>query len=117
MRCADASVGRGGRLSRCSRSALLHIVKFEFVPLVMSLTLLGALIVYRQEFRALGDPRTRWRAVRVFVVLAMASFVVGVLMVFLPAPSRGGRTTEPDEHGPGGLHRAGGLQRPLGLSS
>jgi len=64
-------------------SVVVHSVRFEFVPLVMSLVLLGALIVYRQEFGALGDPRTRWRAVRVFVILAMASFVVGVLMVFL----------------------------------
>src|SRR5450631_2442482 len=49
----------------------------------MSLTVLVALIVYREEFRALGDPRTRWRAVLVFFVLAAASLVVGLLMVLL----------------------------------
>jgi lysyl-tRNA synthetase, class II len=64
-------------------SVVLHTVKFEFVPLLMSLVLLVALIVYRDEFGALGDPRTRWRAVRVFVILSVVSFVVGVLMVFL----------------------------------
>ena len=64
-------------------SVVAHTVKFEFVPLVLSLAMLIALIVYREEFRALGDPRTRWRAVRVFFVLAVASFVVGVLMVFM----------------------------------
>ena len=64
-------------------SVVAHTVKFELVPLVLSLAVLVALIVYREEFRALGDPRTRWRAVRVFFVLAVASFVVGVLMLFV----------------------------------
>jgi lysyl-tRNA synthetase class 2 len=64
-------------------SVVLYTVKFEFVPLLMSLVVLVALIVYREEFRALGDPRTRWRAVLVFFVLAVASLVVGVLMVTL----------------------------------
>jgi lysyl-tRNA synthetase class 2 len=64
-------------------SVVLYTVKFEFVPLLMSLVVLVALIVYREEFRALGDPRTRWRAVLVFFVLAVASLVVGVLMVIL----------------------------------
>jgi lysyl-tRNA synthetase class 2 len=64
-------------------SVVAHTVKFEFVPLVLSLAVLVALIVYREEFRALGDPTTRWRAVRVFFVLAVASFVVGVLMLFV----------------------------------
>lgn len=64
-------------------SVVLYTVKFEFLPLLMSLVVLVALIVYREEFRALGDPRTRWRAVLVFLVLAVASLVVGVLMVTL----------------------------------
>jgi lysyl-tRNA synthetase, class II len=64
-------------------SVVLHTVKLEFFALSMSLAVLIALIVYRAEFRALGDPRTRWRAVRVFCVLAAASLVVGLLMVTL----------------------------------
>ena len=62
-------------------SVVLHTLKFELVPLVMSLAVLVALIVYRAEFRALGDPRTRWRAVRVFFVLAAASLAIGVLVL------------------------------------
>ena len=61
----------------------LHTVKFQLIPLVLSLAVLIALVVYRTEFRALGDPRTRWRAVRVFFVLAAVSVVVGALMVIL----------------------------------
>jgi lysyl-tRNA synthetase class 2 len=64
-------------------SVVAHSLKFELIPLVLSLAVLIALIVYREEFRALGDPRTRWRAVRVFFVLATTSLLVGVLMVFL----------------------------------
>jgi lysyl-tRNA synthetase class 2 len=64
-------------------SIVLHAFKLEIVALVMSLAVLVALVVNRGEFRALGDPRTRWRAVRAFFVLALTSVVVGVLMVFL----------------------------------
>jgi lysyl-tRNA synthetase class 2 len=62
-------------------SVVAHIAKFEFVPLILSLAVLIALIVYREEFRALGDPRTRWLAVRTFFVLAATSLIVGLLMV------------------------------------
>jgi lysyl-tRNA synthetase class 2 len=60
-------------------SVVLHTVKFELVPMAMSLAVLIALIAYRAEFRASGDPTTRWRAVRVFLALGAASLVVGVL--------------------------------------
>jgi lysyl-tRNA synthetase class 2 len=64
-------------------TVVAHAVKVELLPLVLSLAVLVALIVYREEFRALGDPRTRWRAVRVFFFLAAASVLVGVILVFL----------------------------------
>jgi len=64
-------------------SVVLHAVKLELIPVAMSLAVLIALIAYRAEFRALGDPTTRWRAVRTFVILTATSFVVGVLMVTL----------------------------------
>jgi len=64
-------------------SVALHAVKLEFLAVAMSLVVLIALITYRAEFRALGDPRTRWRAVRVFLVLAAVSLAVGILLVTL----------------------------------
>ena len=70
-------------LSLLALSVVLHAVKLEVIPVAMSLALLTALIAYRAEFRALGDPTTRWRAVRTFFVLTAASLVVGVLMVIL----------------------------------
>ena len=66
-------------------SISLHAVKLELLAAGMSLAVLLALIAYRSEFRALGDPRTRWRAVRVFLVLVGASLVAGVLTVTLLA--------------------------------
>ena len=70
-------------LALLALSVVLHAVKLEPFAVAMSLALLIVMIVYRSEFWALGDPRTRWRAVRVFFVLAAASLAVGVVMVFL----------------------------------
>jgi lysyl-tRNA synthetase class 2 len=70
-------------LALLALSVVLHAVKLEVFAVAMSLALLVVLIVYRAEFWALGDPRTRWRAVRAFFVLAAASLSVGVVMVFL----------------------------------
>jgi lysyl-tRNA synthetase class 2 len=44
-------------------------------------SLLVALLVFRDEFFARGDPRTRWRALFAFVGLGAASFVVGALVI------------------------------------
>lgn len=70
-------------LALLALSVVLHAVKLEVFAVAMSLALLVVMIVYRSEFWALGDPRTRWRAVRVFFVLAAASLTVGVVMVLL----------------------------------
>ena len=70
-------------LALLALSVVLHAVKLEVFAVAMSLALLVVMIVYRSEFWALGDPRTRWRAVRVFFVLAAASLAVGVVMVYL----------------------------------
>jgi len=70
-------------LALLALSVVLHAVKLEVFAVAMSLALLIVLIAYRGEFWALGDPRTRWRAVRVFLVLAAASLGVGVGMVLL----------------------------------
>jgi lysyl-tRNA synthetase class 2 len=45
--------------------------------------MLLALIFYRDEFFAHGDPRTRWRALFAFVGLGVASFLIGMLLIEL----------------------------------
>jgi len=43
--------------------------------------LLAALVFFRREFFAQGDPTTRWRALVAFVGLTLASFAVGVVLI------------------------------------
>ena len=40
-----------------------------------------ALVLYRNEFFAVGDPRTRWLAVWAFLGLTAGSFVLGALLI------------------------------------
>ena len=68
-------------LALLALSVVLHSVKFEPFAAALSLVVLIALVVYRAEFRALGDPRTRWLAVRTFAVMATARLAAGVLGV------------------------------------
>jgi lysyl-tRNA synthetase class 2 len=49
--------------------------------LPIDVLVLGSLIVFRREFFAYGDPRTRWRALFAFVGLGVSSFVVGMLLI------------------------------------
>jgi lysyl-tRNA synthetase, class II len=62
-------------------SVVLHAVRLEFVAAAVALVVLLVLVVNREQFRALGDPRTRWRAVRVFVLMSVVSVVVGVCVI------------------------------------
>jgi lysyl-tRNA synthetase class 2 len=64
-------------------SVVLHAVKTEPAAAVISVIGLALLVRQRAEFRALGDPTTRWRAVRAFVVLFLASVVAGGLVLWL----------------------------------
>lgn len=62
-------------------SVVLHTVKLEPAALVLSLATLVLLVLYRAEFTALGDPTTRWRALRSFVLLSVVSLVLGSVVV------------------------------------
>ncbi|MGE5292203.1 MAG: phosphatidylglycerol lysyltransferase domain-containing protein [Micromonosporaceae bacterium] len=43
--------------------------------------MLGALLYFRDEFYAIGDPRTRWRALWVLVGLAIADVAIGLAYI------------------------------------
>jgi len=65
-------------------SVLIHVVHAPYlVPGVVSAILLGGLLFYRDEFYAVGDPRTRWRAARVFVCLLIADVAIGLTYMLL----------------------------------
>ncbi len=47
----------------------------------ISVLLIGALIWFRREFYAVGDPRTRWRALWVLCYLAVADVLIGLAYI------------------------------------
>lgn len=64
-------------------SVVLHVVKAEPLAAAVALVGLGLLVRDRREFAALGDPTTRWRAVRAFAVLTLVSIVVAAAVMWL----------------------------------
>src|SRR6202049_3013875 len=48
------------------------------VPAVVAAGVLAVLLYFRDEFYAVGDPRTRWRALVVFAGLVVADVAIGL---------------------------------------
>jgi lysyl-tRNA synthetase class 2 len=60
---------------------VLHLFHFphEFTPsAVVALVLLGTLLYFHRDFYAVGDPRTRWSAAGIFLLLIAADFGIGL---------------------------------------
>jgi lysyl-tRNA synthetase class 2 len=53
----------------------------HFVPAAGAVVLLVILWLYRKEFYAVGDHRTRWRALWAFVGLAITDVVIGLIYI------------------------------------
>jgi lysyl-tRNA synthetase class 2 len=67
-------------------SAVVHVIPFRegrIVTAIVSAVLLAALIYFRAEFYAVGDPRTRWRALWVFLGLVVADVAIGLTYILL----------------------------------
>ncbi len=67
-------------------SAVVHVIPFRegrIVTAVVSALLVAALIYFRAEFYAVGDPRTRWRALWVFLGLVVADVAIGLTYILL----------------------------------
>ena len=62
---------------------LVHVTHDRFTTAVVSALLLAALLYFRDEFYAVGDPRTRWRAVWVFAGLVVADVAIGLTYILL----------------------------------
>jgi lysyl-tRNA synthetase class 2 len=45
---------------------------------IVAIVLLASLLYFHEDFYAVGDPRTRWNALRVFVALAVADVAIGL---------------------------------------
>jgi lysyl-tRNA synthetase, class II len=65
-------------------SVIIHVVHAPYiVPGVISAIVLAMLLLFRDEFYAVGDYGTRWRAARVFVALLAADVAVGLTYMML----------------------------------
>ena len=67
-------------------SVVVHVIPFRegrIVTAVISALLVGALLYFRTEFYAVGDPRTRWRALWVFSGLVVADVAIGLTYILL----------------------------------
>ncbi len=53
----------------------------HIVPAAITVALLAVLWFYRKEFYAVGDPRTRWRALWALIGLAVADVVIGLAFI------------------------------------
>ncbi len=63
-------------------SVVFHIVKgLDYEEAGVALLMLAALLYYRGDFYATGDPSTRWNALWAFIFLFLASTLVGYLLI------------------------------------
>jgi lysyl-tRNA synthetase, class II len=62
---------------------LIHLYHDRVITAVVSAVLLAALLYFRKEFYAVGDPRTRWRALWVFCGLVVADVAIGLTYILL----------------------------------
>ncbi|HEY2127719.1 MAG TPA: phosphatidylglycerol lysyltransferase domain-containing protein [Streptosporangiaceae bacterium] len=62
---------------------LIHPRHDRVITAVVSAILLAALLYFRKEFYAVGDPRTRWRALWVFCGLVVADIIIGLTYMLL----------------------------------
>jgi lysyl-tRNA synthetase class 2 len=60
---------------------VLHLPRVSFM--VISGLLLAALLYFRNEFYAVGDPRSRWRALVVLAGLVVADVAIGLAYILL----------------------------------
>jgi lysyl-tRNA synthetase, class II len=65
-------------------SVVIHLVHYPHIGrAVITAALLAVLVFYRREFYAVGDPRTRWRALVVLGGLVLADIAIGLSFIML----------------------------------
>src|SRR3984885_13868051 len=65
---------------------VIHFLRFPHLPReisisissIVAIVLLAGLLYFHREFYAIGDPRTRWSVLNVFVVLIVADVAIGL---------------------------------------
>ena len=65
-------------------SILIHVVHAPYLAqAAAAAAVLTVLLYFREEFYAVGDPRTRWRAAGVFAGLVVADVAIGLTYILL----------------------------------
>jgi lysyl-tRNA synthetase class 2 len=64
-------------------SFVIHVVHAYHVQAIAAALVLAILLFFRDEFYAVGDPRTRWSAAGIFVVLLVADIAIGLTYILL----------------------------------
>jgi lysyl-tRNA synthetase, class II len=68
-------------------SLVLHVLVRRSPPhlttMIVTAVILAALLWFREEFYATGDPRTRWRALQALIGLAIADIAIGVSWLYV----------------------------------
>jgi lysyl-tRNA synthetase, class II len=65
-------------------TVVIHLAHYPHIGrAVVSAVVLAALLFYRREFYAVGDPRTRWRALAVLGGLVLADLAIGLSYITL----------------------------------
>ncbi len=65
-------------------SIIIHVLHAPYlVPVAASAIVLAMLLFFRNEFYAVGDAGTRWRAARVFIWLLVADVAIGLTYMLL----------------------------------
>jgi len=78
-----------------SAQVVIHVVlrdRHHVAAMVGAAVLLVILWLYRREFYAVGDPRTRWRALWAFCGLAAADVIIGLAYISLGGELAGNYT-------------------------
>jgi lysyl-tRNA synthetase class 2 len=59
-------------------SVAIHLIRGHYATIIVTVALLAVLWLYRHQFYAVGDRRTRWRALQALVGLAIADIIIGL---------------------------------------
>ena len=65
---------------------LAHAATRSWGAMALNALVCGVLVATRQDFSARSGPSSRWLAVRAFVLMALTSYVAGLLLVHRQAP-------------------------------
>ena len=71
-------------------SVAIHVIHLRLGASAVTAALLIALVIYRRQFYAVGDPARRWRALWMLAALLGADLVIGLIFIAMSRSLAGG---------------------------